>query len=244
MKNNFDITSYLDSRDIAWWADGRNIGREDIGIDCLFCDDVSHHMNIHREKGIWHCWSCDEKGNIFTLVKTIEPKGADIREILKEFFMAEFNMLEKQGRESKIKLNDIARELILLSDYREVEEERELRSNFFYPLLQKWGDERGFDRSYFLSYGAMLPSSLNNYFAYRLVVPIFENKGIVNYVGRDLTGLSKLRYLAIPNGVGIKNYKDCIYNAGDLEKRKGAVIVEGIFDVWRLNSIHMFRNYA
>lgn len=39
---------------------------------CPFHSDKNPSFSIHKDKGIYHCWSCHEKGNLVTLVKNIE----------------------------------------------------------------------------------------------------------------------------------------------------------------------------
>ena len=68
----FDLYAYLDDRGIDYRSEGKNIGRDDIAIRCFACDDPSAHLAIHRDKGIWHCWSCGEKGNLWDLIRLVE----------------------------------------------------------------------------------------------------------------------------------------------------------------------------
>ena len=69
-------------------------------------------------------------------------------------------------------------------------------------------------------------------FKYRLVIPVIENGKIITYVGRDVTGKSALKYKNLKEELSVRPAKETIYNidaVGDT-----AIIVEGIFDVWRL----------
>jgi len=69
-------------------------------------------------------------------------------------------------------------------------------------------------------------------FKYRIIVPIIQERRVVTYVGRDITGVSNLRYRNLKEELSILPAKECVYNidaVGDT-----AIIVEGITDVWRL----------
>lgn len=44
---------------------------------CPFHNDTNPSFSIDKNKGIYHCWSCHEKGNLVTLVKKIENISYD-----------------------------------------------------------------------------------------------------------------------------------------------------------------------
>ena len=230
----FDLLEYLFSRNISFRTEGKNIGPNDIAINCLFCEDPSFHLAIHRSKGMWHCWICGEKGNIFHLVKTIESDGAKIKDVLADYFDYEVREKEEERKQYKIDLNNLEESCYW-----------EGKKNIFFPLILEWIEERGFVRNDLLVWGTLLSKGYNDYFAYRLVVPYIEDEEIVCCVGRDMTGRANIRYLPAPNGSMLLNYQDCIYNIDQTRQRKGGIIfVEGIFDVWRLVVMKELNNYA
>jgi hypothetical protein len=64
----------------------------------------------------------------------------------------------------------------------------------------------------------------------RLVIPVYFNNRIVSYQERDIT---KKFYKSCPKNMSIMNYKDILYPM-DYAKKSYVVVVEGIFDAYRL----------
>jgi len=69
-------------------------------------------------------------------------------------------------------------------------------------------------------------------FRYRLVIPIYKDSILVNYLGRDITGIYKARYRNCPNSLAVIPSKSCVYNL-DMAMDK-VIICEGPTDVWRM----------
>ena len=227
--------NYLESRNIFYRIEGKNVGREDVAISCLFCDDPSYHLNIHKTIGMYHCWACGAKGGIFNLIKTIEPEGTRIKDILADYFGYETRE-KKERKPFKVDFNDL--DFIQRVGYKGIYE------NLFWPLLSEWIEDRGFDKEDLYKWDISLAKERNHYFSYRIIVSVWEEGERVCLVGRDMTGKAKIRYLPAPNGSMRKNYQSCLYNI-DLSLEKGGLIfVEGIFDVWRLSKIKELDNYA
>lgn len=71
----------------------------------------------------------------------------------------------------------------------------------------------------------------NSPFKYRVVIPVYQNRKIVTYVGRDITGKSPLRYKNLSERKSVLPAKECVYNLDSVYKR--AIITEGVFGSWR-----------
>jgi DNA primase len=59
----------------------------------------------------------------------------------------------------------------------------------------------------------------------------------VSFQSRDIPGKADLRYKACPLNKTILSHKNTLYDI-DKAKEKQIIVVEGIFDVWRLNRNH------
>jgi DNA primase len=67
-------------------------------------------------------------------------------------------------------------------------------------------------------------------YRHRIIIPILLNGTIVNFIARDITGQAKRKYLMSPNGLIHGN--SLLYN---LDKAGSSVVlVEGVFDAWRI----------
>ena len=182
---------------------------------------------------MWRCLICGEKGGIFNLVKAIEPEGTRIKDILQDYFDYEVREKEEERKRFKINFNNLEKSCCW-----------EDKKNIFYSLVLEWAKEREFARSDLLIWGTLLSKSYGDYFAYRLIIPYVEDGEEVCYVGRDLTSRANVRYLPAPNGSTIKSYQSCLYNIDEAMGKNGLVLVEGIFDVWRLKKFKDLNNYA
>jgi len=49
-------------------------------LDCPFCGK-SEKFSMHPEEGVWHCWACPEKGNLFQLCQRLGLSGPGIQRL-------------------------------------------------------------------------------------------------------------------------------------------------------------------
>lgn len=69
----------------------------------------------------------------------------------------------------------------------------------------------------------------------RIMIPITSNGRIVSYQGRDITGMNRLKYLTCSSKLELKHHKHVLYGLDLIQdKCNTAIVVEGVFDVWRL----------
>ena len=69
-----EIKQYLDELGIEYSEAGeKNVTEGHVIIKCPFCDeDPSKHMGINFSSGLFHCWVCDESGNLPKLIHELE----------------------------------------------------------------------------------------------------------------------------------------------------------------------------
>ena len=72
LKRNFDIRDYFDSEGVQWWDEGDNVTDGWVNINCCFCSDHANHLGINLENKMFHCWSCDESGDLIDLIRRLE----------------------------------------------------------------------------------------------------------------------------------------------------------------------------
>jgi DNA primase len=235
--SGFDYIRFFEDRGIEYVIGGKNLGPRDIGIKCLFCDDRSYHLVIHLDKGIWHCWRCGEKGTLWSLISEIEKTDdrSLIISILKQYGNSSFELSGDRTSGKEDRLENYLGDLVKIEDLVEREDK-----GFFWNLFLCWASTRRIGLAEFMLYGCYLPTRINSYFAYRLVVPIFaqDSRTKICWVGRDMTGRSNIRYLPVPTKVSPVSYQSCLYTVvpivGPIDK---VVLVEGIFDAWRVDGV-------
>jgi DNA primase len=81
-------------------------------------------------------------------------------------------------------------------------------------------------------YGLVITGPTGDY-KFRIIIPIYQHGKLVSYQGRDYTGLSPIRYKACARENEIVHHKHLLYDA-DRVRGDHVIVVEGIFDAWRL----------
>lgn len=217
---NFDLLGYLDSKGIEYREEGKNVTEGWVNINCLWCEDPSFHLGITFDdlsaypEGGFHCWRCGEAGTGMQLLQLLE------------------------GGASRIEVNTIVMEFQL-----GVEREKKIKkkSKFFLPpeagslssIHRKYLKQRRYDPDYIVEkYRVLGTRNLGND-KFRLIIPIIVDGKVVNYTGRDISGKQESKYKNCPNDKAIILVKDCLYNIDNV-KAGTLVVVEGVFDVWRI----------
>jgi DNA primase len=211
---DFDVVKYLDSRNI-WHKDhGDNVSKGWTSLNCLFCIDHANHLGINHTTKVYVCYKCATTGNCFSLIQEIDgvsfPKAI---QIMKEFGGNVYTPPEKHYQ-TKLKLpTHILKE--------------------FPKSYKDFLIGRRYDPDYVIpKYGLLATGPMSDY-RYRIIVPVFMNERVLSFVGRDVTGKSRLPYRNSGENFSIKDPKQCLYNIDSVIQDK-AVIVEGIFDAWRI----------
>lgn len=71
-------------------------------------------------------------------------------------------------------------------------------------------------------------------YRYRILVPIEWEGRVVTFQARDHTGKQAIKYLACPEEREIVHHKHILYGHPTLWSKRRGILVEGVFDVWRL----------
>lgn len=211
----FDVISFLDEYEIEYKTSGNNVTSGWIELSCPFCDDHSFHLGVNLKSGLFHCWICGTKGGSVKLIKEIlDIDYSKAKKIADEFES------DKQYGEEEIK-----------STRSKLEIPKEFSCNL--PQLHReYLINRKFDPDFLQSKYKIMAAYQIGYFAYRIMVPVFLNGELVNFTGRDATGLQKTKYLHMKNEDAVIPMKNLLYNLDSVEDK--IIIVEGVADVWRI----------
>lgn len=210
----FDVLSYLQSRNIGYKTSGKNVSSGWVGINCLYCIDNSNHLGINLHSKTFNCFRCGETGNAIKLIQTIE--GSSVKnafEIVEKFNGGVFTP-KKTHYQSKLTFPIGA-------------------TKTFYSNQLKYLEKRNFNPEIAIKTYDLYSVGPIGDFKHRIIIPIYMNKRIVAYVGRDTTEQAEIPYKNSPEEFSIKPVKSCLYNI-DSVYRNTAIIVEGIFDSWRI----------
>jgi hypothetical protein len=212
----FNITDYLDNKGIYYRTEGKNIQDGWIGIDCPFCPDPDkgQHLGISPTMGL-SCWRCGTTGNIYTLLKFLE-KGTRPSDIIKEYSSKIIKLQTKTNKKTGI------HHLSLPESF----------SKNFTPEFKNFLITRKYDPEKVIKkYNLYIDNFCGDY-AYRIIIPFYLNKQLVTWIGRDYTNEAYLKEKPLEINKAVIHSSHILYNLkhmGDI-----AVVVEGIFDVWRI----------
>lgn len=229
-----DIVGYLEGQGLDLKYSGENVGSNDVAMQCPWCDDPSYHLTIHRSKGFLNCWRCS-----FEDYKLKNRKGwaPNFKALIKEIEQCSW-------KEAKARWEEIGGEgaqdspvaIEGLAEFCSLPDEARLFSNpgpytgirdFAYNYLKN----RGFTRYHIEKYN--IHFCPEGYYGDRIIIPIYKNNKLVNWLGRRYNPNIKFRYRNC-------NIKKCVVRLNEMlygeEEWCGNVlrIVEGALDRIRL----------
>jgi len=208
---NFDVISYLEDKGIKYWKGPRkNISRNWIGINCPWCDDPSNHLGINLENNLINCWRCGKKGSIMKLLLKLEKS-----------YNHAIRALMKYQNDHKIKLEPIIenKEVKLPGD------------NNFTKMHLGFLLRRNLDPDFVIDYYKLRACGPAGKYKFRIIIPVFVGGRLVTFTSRDITG-KRTKYMHCPSNESIMPIKSTLYNID--RARDTVVLVEGVFDVFRL----------
>ena len=216
----FDIESYLESRQIEFWTEGKNVTRGWINIKCLWCQDPSNHLGINLESKIMSCWICSVKGTVIKLIMKIDRCSLSaVLKTVKKFSSIQYNkeksldISDLTERKTHIKLPSVAKRQLL-------------------PIYKSFLEKRGFNaKQIFDKYKLLCNGPIGKYM-HRLIVPFFFRNRLVTFSARDVTGKAKIPYVNQPVKDSILSTKETLYNIDSCYET--ALVVEGFIDVWKI----------
>lgn len=210
---DFDIIRYLDSRNIPHFETGDNVSSGWTSLNCIFCIDHANHLGINLKSKVYTCFKCGEKGNAIKLIQEIDGiPTSQALQIIKEYVGGIYTPREKQYQ-SKVKLP-----VNILKEF--PKEHKDFLIG------------RKYEPDYVIRKYNLMATGFIGEFNNRIIIPVFHNNRMLSYVGRDITGKSKIPYKNSPDTKSIKDPKHCLYNLDSVHDT--AIVVEGIFDAWRI----------
>ncbi len=224
----FNIQEFLISKKIEYRSSGKNVSRGEINICCIFCGEDRYHLGINEEKDIFACWKCSAKGNIARLIsKLLGISYLEAKEII------------NPQSDLRKALEDRKNKLSIIEKPKEIKEFHLPEHSFpFTPQKSNLWQEAALKflkDKYNLTWEHILDAKLHycTFGEYKnsIIIPIYYNNQLVNFIGRMWDKNSKKRYLNCPNNKSLYNTKHLLYNYDNIKKGLNRlIIVEGAFD--------------
>jgi hypothetical protein len=231
----FDLFQYLNDKNISYSTSGKNISDSWIGINCIYplCFDNNFHLGINLQSKMHYCWKCGSKGSPTKLIKIIENcTWNQAKEITEQYQNLD---LLSPDQEPEV---FISKKLVWPKEFKPI------NPNNIPKVVHDYLTERNFNPNQEASKRNLFYPGLSGEYKYRLVVPIESKRKIVNFTARALSDKNPLSWKTCPNEKAEIDINDLLYGYDDIEPESPLVIVEGIFDQWRLGtgSIAIFKS--
>ncbi len=215
----YDFVSLLNDYNIEY----KNDTKEWININCPFHENGSRGFKggLNIEKGYYHCWTCTGHSTEEVFAELLQVSFHKAKEILKQYSTE--SVLHNKLNHKKVNID-------ISLPGEEIE-----NKGMAYLYVSK----RGFKPDYIIRDYGITWGGITGDWSFRIIIPIYYNKQLVSFQARSIFSKAKcdelqiLRYKNYSIEKSIINPKHILYNLDNcLEKR--VLVVEGVFDCWRL----------
>jgi len=229
----FNPLKYYESRGIEYHLPPeKNVTRGWVNINCPFpeCDDPSWHCGVDVRKEKFNCYICGNKGHVSKLIKEIERcsgkrawaifksfKGGDVGG--EEFGSPPFSSIPPLRR-TTLERFEWPRGIYFLKEFS--------KKHIRYLV------RRGYESNVLVRKYKLLATGHVGDYNFRIIIPFFEDGKIITFTSRDITDEQGIRYLDCPIDLSVHHVNYTLYNIDSVRQGGCAVIVEGVFDVWRV----------
>ena len=220
LKTNFDLKTYLDEQGVQWWDEGDNVTDGWININCTYCSDSKNHLGINLDNKMFHCWDCNETGDIIDLIRRLEDCSFHKAKMRLEDYQELSLRKKKKERKKKHykKLLPEGHEPIWSGREPQAVKNYLKRRGFPLSLCQQWS----------LGYVQQGEYTL------RLIVPVLHGNDVVSFQAVDTTGYAAQGYLDCPPDRARIQNKHMVHGVAQANRRGKAILVEGVTDQWRM----------
>lgn len=216
----FDVQKFLRDYRIDYREERPNW----YNVNCPFCvqGKRSHRLGIH-EDGRCSCWQCRGKHILQVIRALVKCDTGEAKRIYEQY----------KGRSAspnkiiKPKVRAESRLPVGTEPLKYIHDDYLINRKFDPELLERVYGLQGTGRHAYVKVGEDLVD-----YRYRIIAPIYFEHKLVSFQGRDITGVSKLRYKACPSELEVLDHKNILYGY-DLAEGDSALVQEGITDVWR-----------
>jgi len=245
-----NVIEILNRYNIEYVDRGNNVAKGNVNIQCPWCGEADHsqHLGINLETGMWGCW------------RNVKHRGRKLHRLLSKLTglsSAEARRATGEGELRAVQRGDMERAVQGLTEGPTAHADSTYKGRIRLPdkfreicapgvdpyraearfrmYLQK---ERGFPKHHHkkLARQYNLHYCVSGRFADRLIIPIYEGRELMTYLGRSVYAASEMRYKALEEEYSVKQVKDCLYNY-DAAMKGGLslFITEGVFDAMKVD---------
>lgn len=205
-------------------------GKSQVQFDCPMCaidkglynGDGRGNLSINYERGVFKCWSCWERNNMYGTLYTLIKKYGN-KQHLKDFILIAPTLLKKKNNI----INDVVIDVKLPISFKKFSESSEYDTNYNSAL--HYVKNRGLTKDILYKYdiGFTCEGKLSD----RIVIPSYDINGELNYfIARSWHKWNKSKYINPEAGVESKSKDEIVFNEGKINWNSTVYLVEGVFD--------------
>ncbi len=186
-----------------------------VNIRCpLACGDQGAHGGFNLAGGWYNCFKCGGHNVEYVIKKLLGVSSERAAEILKQY----------SGYSSSLR-NKLNKKKIIL--------DIQLPGGPLEEMHKKYLLKRKFDPDFLAEKYGIQGEGITGDWKFRVIIPIIYLGRTVSFQGRDITGKAKLRYITLSKEKSIIDPKNILYNLDNC-KKSTILLVEGVFDCWRI----------
>lgn len=214
----FDLLRFFRENNIRHEEAGKNISPGWVGVyNCPFCGDRSTHLGFNLNTGNFSCFTCKAKGWVYDYLERAQGLDrAQARIMCRPYFTG--------APSDSVRLHRAYAGTVDLPPG---------ATKDFTPPFLEYLNGRNYGEEVITRYD-LFCGGWSGPFKYRLLIPVYYQERLVNYLGRDITGQLEARYRNCKNDLCVVPSKSCVYNIDQAGKK--VIIVEGPTDVWRMGT--------
>lgn len=199
---------------IPYKTTGKNTAPGWINVCCPFCHDKNFHGGINIMGTYYHCWKCRHSFLDKLIMELRQCNYFEAKKIIEQY--SNRSILKEDLEKEKFQNENVI-----------------LPGGKLQPIHKKYLKDRNFDPDFLeRKYNLKGTTHLGDY-KFRIIAPIYYQRKLVSYQGRDITNKSTLRYKACKKSLEVIDHKKVVY-AIDLVPGESVIVVEGITDAWRI----------
>jgi len=239
---------FLINHHIEYVTNGPNTARNNVSINCPYCQDPSHHLGISLEGKGWSCWRCHNHGGSVKLIQKLihcdwetacQIAGVQTTVTVSDVTLTSYvkGLMTKEHKAQE------RRQLQIPPEFRRfLSAHRSLNPCYDYLHTRGYNNKECF----LLAENYEIYFSFSGIFAYRIIFPVYNNIQLVTWTGRAI-GKSNIRYKTLSNDAekakkegtpqAIESIKDCWWNYPALinDSYNTLMLTEGPFDALKLD---------
>lgn len=216
----FNVIKFYKDYRIPIYTSGKHYRQGWVNTDCPFCKGKDGHLGIHINSGAVKCWKCGKHSQLDVIKALLGYDYGMAKEIQEEYSERSRSHAKDETKQHRDSRNNVCEYPTGTTNLTERHKAYLESRNFDPEKLEKLWRLKGTEH-------------LGKY-KFRIIAPIMFNGVMVSYQGRDITGKSDLRYKACKQENEIIPHQDMVYGIDHVKKGGSCVLVEGIFDVFRL----------